>query len=243
MRRNAISTLGLILIWVVSIAVYVLIKYRVEGMTPNDKSDDWIWDVLEQAFLAFFAAYPFYVFTELLARRKAKREAMTIQGTLMDRIVDEWNRYVHRFRNPTAGFKDAVPNYIGTRTSKEIQDDVEWSINRAMGLVMKPTRQQMEEHIIEGVDFLYEQVKAHQITFAPYRSQFSVEFNSALDELVYMFKLMLQLADTDKFQYYVLAIPSFRTQLVDVLNLHYKEVGSKLRFKDPDFPARAKYIS
>lgn len=113
-------------LWLVSLIPPLLISLWPCEPLFVYKGNEKVGEIISDACLAFFSAFPFWWLIEWFDSRRSKAAIAEMQQEFVSEIRKEFNHFVHQsIGGPFAELKTGTPDYAGTWSSSRIVETIE----------------------------------------------------------------------------------------------------------------------
>ncbi len=236
MRRTP-TWLILLLVEGTAFYLYYQIKFNLSKLTPCYKGDDWLWEFLADATLAFITAYPFYLATEVFSSIRKIREARVIQERFLRNVRRVFDGLVESFTREGVRLNEEYPDHVQNTNDAVI-------INRLDGWIKARAAEEntwgmndWQTAMMGIIHDLGSQLRTHRENMAPFLSSFSPEFVEETNEMIEEFEHLVRFArssNQNALALHYAAVAMLRPRIIALENLYRSEYNISPLFVDPD---------
>ncbi len=215
MLPRRLSTLQLLLAWVIVTLPSVLISFNWTLPIYMDKAEE-VNELIQGWSFAFSSSLLFWMVTEWIAERKRLREAASMQRVFLDAVQAKFNEFVRGCR----GQEKVEADYFWELTNLELYQTIEnWAdVQERDG----------DEWACAMIRWLLDDVIVREADIAYYRSTFSRQFNSGLNEALRQFQSGVrhwQTINERRLATAMADLGQFRRAMIEMDNIYRKEHG------------------
>jgi hypothetical protein len=217
--------------------LYYQIKFNFSKHTFCYKGDDWLWEFLSDATLAFITAYPFYLATEAFSSIKKRREARVIQERFLRNIRRVFDGLVESFTREGVKLNEEFADHVQGTDDATILGRFDVWINARSSEGGKWSRNVGEIAMMNIVSDLSTQLRTHRDNIVPFLSSFTLEFVEEMNAMIEEFEHQVRFArssNQNTLALHYAAVVMLRPRIIALENMHRRAYHIVPLFVDPD---------
>lgn len=217
--------------------LYYQIKFNLSKFTPCYKGDDWLWELLSDATLAFITAYPFYLATEAFSSIKKRREARVIQERFLLNVRRVFDGLVESFSREGVKMNEEFPDHVQKTNDAAVFVRLDAWIEARTAEGGNWGRNDWQTAMMGIINDLGSQLRTHRANMAPFLGSFSPEFVEEMNEMIEEFEHQVRFArssNQNALALHYAAVEMLRPRIITLENLYRGEYNISPLFVDPD---------
>ncbi len=191
MRPSRFHGFYLFLIWLGSAVPPIVIRFWPYAQVFTYKGNEEVGQLISDACLAFFSAFPFWFVIETFQSRKKRRETARIQRLFIDTCISDFNRYtgvmlIDKAQRAQYPDRDYAYKMTDKAFLRSAQDYVDSFMSQARTLTIDEAREAKRTYaqiIIKQLMTQSQSIENRLAWLEPYRSSFSMWFNTEVQSL------------------------------------------------------------
>jgi len=235
--RRIPTWIVLLLVEGAAFILYYQLKFNLSKLTPCYKGDDWLWEFLVDATLAFITAYPFYLATEAFSSIKKRREARVIQERFLRNVRRVFDGLVESFTRDGVKLNEEFADHVQGTDDATILGRLDAWINARSSEGGNWSRNDWEIAMMNIVSDLGTQLRTHRENMVPFLSSFTPEFVEEMNAMIEEFEHQVRFArsrNQNSLALHYAAVAMLRPRIIALENMYRREYHISPLFIDPD---------